>query len=111
MRVVVRLLCGLALQPPIRVPKQFASDRGQRHHGEQADEAKARAGHYRRKLPEGYFESLRTGKNKIKNQLIAALWDDLVLATRAPIFAEGRFAAMWRLHSGFHTLVWVDLVK
>ncbi len=75
------------------------------------DFAKARAGHYRRKLPEGYFESLRTGKNKIKDQLIAALWDDLVLATRAPIFAEGRFAAMWRLHSGFHTLVWVDLVK
>lgn len=61
-----------------------------------------RIGHFTRRFPAGYTHSLRTGENKIRDKELRLLWDDLVLAINAPVFAEGRFAAIWRLNSGHH---------
>ena len=61
-----------------------------------------RIGHFTRRFPAGYTSSLRTGENKIRDKELRLLWDDLVLAIRAPIFAEGRGAAIWRLNTGYH---------
>lgn len=68
------------------------------------DFEKARAGHVKYSLPAGYLETLRSGKNRLQDPRIAALWEDLVLATRQPIFTQGRGGAIWRLNTGYHDL-------
>ena len=61
-----------------------------------------RIGHFTRRLPAGYAQSIRAGENAIRDEGLRLLWDDLVLAIRAPLFAEGRWAAIWRLNTGHH---------
>jgi arabinofuranosyltransferase len=60
----------------------------------------ARPGHFARPMPTGYAESLMTGRNAMTDPLLARLLDDTVLATRAPLGAPGRMAAIWRLNAG-----------
>lgn len=62
-----------------------------------------RAGHVLKSIPPGYRRSLITGENHIEDPDVARLWDDLVLATRAPLFSTARWAAIWRLHTGHHS--------
>ena len=61
-----------------------------------------RAGHYVRRLPEGYFATVLTGTNHLSDPDLAAYWDDIALATRAPLLAPGRFAALGRILCGMH---------
>lgn len=61
-----------------------------------------RVGHYRRDPPPGYIESLQAGRNMVADPGLAKLWDDLVLLTRAPLDAPGRWAAIWRVNSRAH---------
>ena len=58
-----------------------------------------RIGHYRRHIPQGYIASLSTGKNSIRHAAMASLYDDVALATRAPLFSKERWKSVWRLHS------------
>jgi arabinofuranosyltransferase len=62
----------------------------------------ARVGHYERAFPAGYFESMAAHKNLIADARMAALYEDVDLAVRAPLLADGRLAAIWRLNSGSH---------
>ncbi len=57
-----------------------------------------RPGHFPRPIPRGYAASLRSGKNKIKDPCIHRLYDRLFLATQAPLFAKGRFKAIFELN-------------
>jgi arabinofuranosyltransferase len=59
-----------------------------------------RIGHYQRPLPEGYFESVDTDSNRIADPGIAALYEDIRLATRAPLWTLERWRAIWRLNTG-----------
>ncbi len=59
-----------------------------------------RAGHYVRRLPEGYFATLLTGTNHLADPDLAPYWDDVALVTRAPLFAPGRWAALGRVLRG-----------
>jgi arabinofuranosyltransferase len=59
-----------------------------------------RQGHFIRRLPDGYFATLLTGENHLRDPDLAAYWDDLALATRAPLGAPGRAAAIARLLRG-----------
>lgn len=56
-----------------------------------------RIGHFRRRLPRGYKDSAADGANHLEDPALAALWDDIVLATRADLLAKGRSAAIMRL--------------
>ena len=60
-----------------------------------------RPGHVWSDLPDGYVESLLSGENRIADPAIARLYDDVRLATEAPLLAPGRFAAIWRLNTGY----------
>src|SRR5262249_23508552 len=60
-----------------------------------------RPGHISHDLPEGYVESILPGASRIRDPAIARLYDDVRLATEAPLLAPGRFAAIWRLNTGF----------
>lgn len=55
-----------------------------------------RPGHFQRDIPEEYRESVRTGHNLMTFPKERQLYDDLVLLTRAPLRAPGRWAAIWR---------------
>jgi arabinofuranosyltransferase len=55
-----------------------------------------RIGHFVRAIPAGYVESCRQRQNLIEDPNIRALFDDVILLTRAPLFEPGRFNAIWR---------------
>ncbi len=61
-----------------------------------------RVGHYPRRLPDGYYESLQQNRNLIRDPALRAAYADIRLVTRAPVFAEGRAGAVWRLLTGAH---------
>ena len=53
-----------------------------------------------RGLPAGWLETLAHGENRLANKGLAAFAGTLQTAIRAPLFADERFAAAWRLWSG-----------
>ncbi|TCV88120.1 glycosyltransferase family 39 protein [Sulfurirhabdus autotrophica] len=59
-----------------------------------------RMGHFRRPLPLGYIESLKSGKNQIENPDLAKLYDLVSLQTRAPLFDSSRWHAIFELNLG-----------
>lgn len=50
-----------------------------------------RIGHFTRKIPEGYVESVESGQNVIQDPAIAQLYDDLEVITQGPIWNMDRF--------------------
>jgi arabinofuranosyltransferase len=60
--------------------------------------AKWRIGHFERRVPAGYARSLRTGQNHLESKMLAALYDDILLATRGPLWTRARWAAILRLN-------------
>jgi arabinofuranosyltransferase len=59
-----------------------------------------RVGHYFRRVPRGYRESLEANVNLLEAPRIRALYDDILKATRGPLFAGGRLSAIVRLTLG-----------
>lgn len=59
-----------------------------------------RIGHVLRRIPEGYYETLASGENRLRHPGLRAYYDALRTVTQAPVFARDRWAAMWRLASG-----------
>ncbi len=63
----------------------------------------AHPGHYERALPPGFIDSRLDGVNKLKEPHLAALYEDVWLATRSPeLFSGTRLAALWRLNTGHY---------
>ncbi|MES1982979.1 MAG: hypothetical protein V4443_10965 [Pseudomonadota bacterium] len=61
----------------------------------------SRVGHYLRAIPPGYSETVLL-VDPLTNDALQPLLNDVVLATRAPLFADGRWGAVWRLLSGHY---------
>lgn len=59
-----------------------------------------RIGHFERRPPEGYLESLATGEDRIRHPALRAYYATLRTALRAPLFAPERLDALWRLLTG-----------
>lgn len=59
-----------------------------------------RIGHFRRSLPAGYLESLRSGENRIEDACVHRLWDELRTVIAGPIFSRRRFATILSLNFG-----------
>lgn len=66
----------------------------------------ARVGHYERMLPPGYAETALSAAPATEITALIPLLNDVILATRAPLFAEGRWSAIWRLLSGKYSWVY-----
>lgn len=58
-----------------------------------------RVGHYERAFPAGYLESTVARQNLITDAALHRLYADVDLATRSPLLAPGRMAAIWRLNT------------
>ena len=59
-------------------------------------------GHLARHYPAGYMDTLRSGENHIANKDVAALYDQLALITRGPVWSRERWAAIWRVNLGYY---------
>ena len=61
-----------------------------------------RPGHFPRRIPDGYLETLVSGTNQIAEPGIAAYYTHLRLVTEGPIWTLKRFAEIWRLNTGVY---------
>jgi arabinofuranosyltransferase len=57
-----------------------------------------RIGHFYRTLPDGYFDSVRTGKNRLKDPCIARFYEHLSRVTHGPIWSWQRFKDIYWLN-------------
>jgi arabinofuranosyltransferase len=60
-----------------------------------SSEERGRPGHWRRALPEGYGQVLGGDENGLQDDVLGSFWDVLSRATRGPLLAPGRAAAVW----------------
>jgi arabinofuranosyltransferase len=65
-----------------------------------ADPAHWRIGHFTRRIPEGYLETLASGENHIHHPALARYWEVLRLVLRAPVFDGIRLSAWWQFVRG-----------
>lgn len=64
------------------------------------DPQRWRIGHVLRRVPEGYYETLATGENRLHHAGLRAYYAALRTLTQAPLLAGERLAAWWQLSSG-----------
>ena len=64
------------------------------------DKNEWRIGHFRRKWPDGYIETLASGVNQIKDSQLAEFYDHLTVITREPIFDRQRLLTIWKMNTG-----------
>jgi arabinofuranosyltransferase len=65
-----------------------------------ADPTSWRIGHFERRFPEGYLESLATGENKIRHAGLHRYYEAMRLVVRAPVFDGARLQAVFDLMRG-----------
>ncbi len=61
---------------------------------------KWRIGHFERRIPEGYEETLRTGENRLTDPLLAEYYEHLTVVTQGPLFTWERLKTIARFHWG-----------
>jgi len=59
-----------------------------------------RIGHFFRRVPDGYVESLESGQNRLKDANLATYYDLLTRITRDPIWSRRRWRAIWKMNRG-----------
>jgi arabinofuranosyltransferase len=63
------------------------------------DPGRWRIGHFQRRLPEGYLETLAQGRNRLHHPALRRYWDQLALVLQAPLWSAERWRAILFLHS------------
>ncbi|HKQ96741.1 MAG TPA: hypothetical protein VJV75_02585, partial [Candidatus Polarisedimenticolia bacterium] len=61
---------------------------------------KYRVGHYPRRIPLGYYETLVKGKNLIRDPDLAAFYDHLAFIIQGPLWDRARLVEIWRMNTG-----------
>ncbi|MFY9345757.1 MAG: hypothetical protein WAT39_24915, partial [Planctomycetota bacterium] len=64
------------------------------------DPTRWRIGHVLRRIPEGWFETLATGSNRLRHPGLRVYHDALRAATQGPLWSGERFAAIFGLLTG-----------
>ncbi|GAP22605.1 glycosyltransferase family 39 protein [Leptolinea tardivitalis] len=59
-------------------------------------------GHFRRKIPEGYLETLQEGENRIADPNLKAYYEKLSIAIKSDLFTPGRLEEIWKLNTGYY---------
>jgi arabinofuranosyltransferase len=68
-------------------------------------------GHYLRDMPDGYLETVKLGKNCIKQQSLATYYDKLTIATRGSLYSKDRWLTIWKLNTGAYDYLLADYEK
>jgi arabinofuranosyltransferase len=61
-----------------------------------------RIGHFFRVVPNGYVETIVSGRNEICDEKLAQYYERLSLVTRGKLFDRSRLVAIWELNTGQH---------
>lgn len=56
-------------------------------------------GHFRRDIPRGYIDSVRSGENRIAHPGLAEYYDALCEITRGPLLSWSRMKRIWRMNT------------
>jgi arabinofuranosyltransferase len=64
-----------------------------------------RIGHYPRRIPKGYRETVASGEDRFADRGIAAFYRALVTVTQGPLFTAERWREIWRLHTGHYDAI------
>ena len=59
-----------------------------------------RIGHFTRVIPDGYLDTLNSGKNVIRDKNLATYYDKLSLITRGRLFDINRLIEIWNMNTG-----------
>ena len=59
-----------------------------------------RIGHFARRLPDGYFESVQEDRNRIVDPDLSAYYDGVRIVTRGPLWSWERLATVARMNLG-----------
>ena len=57
-----------------------------------------RIGHFTRYVPDGYIQTLRSGKNELKDEQLGEYWEHLSMITREPIWSWERFKTIAKMN-------------
>ena len=69
-----------------------------------------RIGHFWRRIPDGYVESLATNQNLIKDKNLALYYDRILTIIRGDIFSWDRFITIYKMNTGkYDNLINKDL--
>ena len=59
-----------------------------------------RIGHFARRIPAGYKETLHSGQNRLRDRKLATYYTKLRAVTRGRLFEWRRLAEIWRINTG-----------
>lgn len=59
-----------------------------------------RVGHFARKIPEGYLETLKTGENKIVHPALRDYYDKLSIIIKGDLWSWSRLKEIWHFNTG-----------
>ena len=57
-------------------------------------------GHFTRKIPMGYLETITSGENKLQDKYLRKYYDKISLLTRGNLFDFNRLIEIWNLNTG-----------
>ena len=69
-------------------------------HKPRPGEKKWLIGHFTRKIPKGYLETIITAENKLQDTYLRKYYDKISLVTRGNLFDFNRLIEIWNLNSG-----------
>lgn len=75
------------------------------------DATRWRIGHFKRRLPEGYLETLASGENRLRHTALATYWNALEVLLRAPIWSAARWRVWWGFQVGEYEPLLRDYVR
>jgi arabinofuranosyltransferase len=58
------------------------------------------SGHFFRDIPDGYLQSIETGRNQLTDPLLHGYYDRLRRVLHDPLFSSARLSAIWYLNAG-----------
>lgn len=96
-------LAGYGTDRPLHIVERFALTDPLLARIRVEPKGRWRAGHFSRELPEGYLESLRRGRNLVRDPCLRRLHGDLTQVTRGPLWSWERMKAIARLNTSSST--------
>ncbi len=95
----VHIIDRLALSDPL-LSKLPSTEYWRGGHEPRSDEKLWLIGHFTRKIPIGYLETITTGENKLQDKNLRKYYDKLSFVTRGNLFDFNRLIEIWNLNTG-----------
>ena len=95
----IHIVDSRALSDPL-LSKLPSTEYWKQGHKPKPGEKKWLIGHFTRKIPLGYIETITTGENQLQDMNLREYYDKLSFVTRGDLFDFNRLIEMWNLNTG-----------